>query len=448
MTGSDVLATGFSSMLAQPIVKRHSHLIDQLSRLSCTQSNIIHTNYMLLSVIHRVEDYARLSRGQELTPILETVDVHAAIAEPIDCLAELEKAVQITFHPLPSNLSRYIITDKQWLKENLFCFVCNAVKYSDCGEVQVQVRLVSDGGLQLGQMESDNSQSEHSVKYLRIEVQDSGVITDDMMAQIFQPNAQQSRSSGGTGLGLFCLAKRIEALQGQFGVSRVTAGSVFWFQLPYREDPEAPAPLPDAKLFSNKFSTTVEDLYLANSTSTRVDDGHSLFLVPDNVLSDDDEVDPEGFKVEEVLSKSTTLMLPLNVLIVDDSMPIVKMMSLQMCNQGHTVSTAKHGAEAVQLIMDTAAADKTFDVVLMDLQMPIMDGCEATIRIRAWEQARQQSRSGVERPDDRLIIIGNTAFNHEEAIATALMAGMDCVLTKPLKIEEFYKAFQDIKVSR
>lgn len=449
MTGGDLLASGLSSMLQTPLAKRHSQLIDQLSRLSCTQSNVAHTNYMMLSVIHRVEDYARLSRGQELVPSLETVDLHAAITEPIDCLTELQKTVQITFQRLPANVSRYIITDKQWLEENLLCLISNAVKYSDSGEVQVQVCLASDnGGFQLSQGDSDSSQSDHNnTKYLRIEVQDNGVITDEMMTQIFQPNAQQTRSSGGTGLGLYCLAKRIEALHGQFGVNRVARGSVFWFQLPYREDPEAPAPLPDAKIFSNKFSTTVEDLYVANSTSTRVDDGHSLFLVPDHVFSDD-EVDQEDLRVEEVVSKSATLVPPMKILVVDDSMPIIKMTSMQMRNQGHIVSTAKHGAEAVQLIIDNAAEGKRFDVILMDLQMPVMDGCEAAIRIRAWEESRQHRTDVTEGPSDRLIIIGNTAFDHEEALATAASAGMDCVLTKPLKIDRFYKAVQNVKDSR
>ena len=91
---------------------------------------------------------------------------------------------------------------------------------------------------------------------IRIEIEDSGIgISEDMMSNLFNPFKQAQRLAGGTGLGLYSLAKRIEALGGDYGVNRRSdgqSGSLFWFTIPYR---------PDVRLLSGLASPKIKQIF-------------------------------------------------------------------------------------------------------------------------------------------------------------------------------------------
>jgi two-component system, sensor histidine kinase len=128
---------------------------------------------------------------------------------------------------------------------------------------------------------------------------------------------------------------------------------------------------------------------------------------------------------------------PPSVLLVDDSMSILKMTSKTLQRDGFNVTTAENGSIALNILKERA---KDFEVVLMDLQMPVMDGLETTRRFRAHELADVlNEQSGA--PVRRLPIIGMSANSDDETRRQALEVGMDNFIPKPFNIDKFHELF-------
>jgi signal transduction histidine kinase len=151
-------------------------------------------------------------------------------------------------------MSSLITTDRQYLSDNLLCLVSNAVKFSHRGAtIDVHLRLengtpqfpsrpsvshspvLTNSPSQLSSQRSDQC-SDQSVQMVVVTVEDTGVgLTAEARETLFL-STSQVRDSGGTGLGLFSLAKRVEALGGEYGVQGrpdKAQGSLFWFTFPY-----------------------------------------------------------------------------------------------------------------------------------------------------------------------------------------------------------------------
>ena len=179
--------------------------------------------------------------------------------------------------------------------------------------------------------------------YLLFEVVDKGIgISDDKIKTLFAPFQQAQRFAGGTGLGLFSLARRVEAQRGQYGVRNRTDGTVgcvFWFILPYVSDPTMNA---DGLLASCLASVDEED----TQTDSYIEKSRTVSDVSDLPLS----VSPSS----------------LDILLVDDSVSVLKTTRMMLAKQGHSVDTAVNGADALDSLLK-----KTYDVVLMDIQVCI-----------------------------------------------------------------------------
>jgi signal transduction histidine kinase len=124
--------------------KQQEHIIQSLLSVKQSLQDITTTNSFMLMTINRCLDYTKVSKGMKLIAKKETVALEEAIQLPLQCMKSLQNKINIILKSINfQEICSHIITDKQWLQENLLCLLSNAVKYSIEGEVSVQVRLVS-----------------------------------------------------------------------------------------------------------------------------------------------------------------------------------------------------------------------------------------------------------------------------------------------------------------
>jgi len=205
---------------------------------------------------------------------------------------------------------------------------------------------------------------------VRIEVEDTGVgIAADQLPLLFQPFTQLGSSTarrfGGTGLGLVITQRLIEMMGGTIGVdSQPGTGTRFWFTLPFQSAPGDATPRP------GKTSPT----------------------------------------------ETMTVLRPLRILLAEDNRINQMLVSTMLRKAGHTVDVVDNGLLAV-----AAVTHQTFDVVLMDMQMPEMDGEQATRAIRAFPSAQS-----------RIPIVALTADAMPEHCARYLAAGVNDLVAKPI----------------
>lgn len=343
------------------------------------------------------------------------------------------------------------------------------------------------------------------VEVIRFSVKDCGIgLSDEAMNNLFSPFRQAQRLAGGTGLGLFSLAKRIEALHGHYGVEQRQdgqQGSVFWFSIPYRPDNLAAAMARAAKFrkdHPSRASTHTAGLakYSTDSapTSRHPSKKNDISPVPSPAISPCSSVgnitqSPRRMTITPRTTHSGEVegQEALKLLLVDDSLPILKMMQLVLRKQGHKTLVAENGMEALKKIFPDSLADYAgsvelqagsgdypyYDVVLMDLQMPVMDGLEATRRLRerekwmrdmdALEEAEELEEEGgaesvlpldaletnslVPSPGARRVkrhqlVIGVSANSDHETMEAALKVGMDDFLSKPFSVDQFVRTLK------
>ncbi|NJC41843.1 PAS domain S-box-containing protein [Brevundimonas alba] len=208
---------------------------------------------------------------------------------------------------------------------------------------------------------------------LRVEVQDTGVgIPPDKLDQLFtrftQADASTTRVYGGTGLGLAISRRLVELSGGEIGAfNRVGGGSCFWFELPLQ------------------------------------------------VAADRDRI-----------SEQPAAVIPAScrVLFADDAAPNRELVSVILRSLGLEVEVVADGAQALE-----AVSGGGYDLVLMDVHMPVMDGLEATRAIR-----RLEGRLG------QIPVIALTANSQPEQVRDCREAGMDAHVGKPIQVPELLRA--------
>ncbi|HEY3383491.1 MAG TPA: ATP-binding protein [Vicinamibacterales bacterium] len=288
-----------------------------------------------------------------------------------------------------SNVPRALIGDPARLGQVLAHLLGNAVKFTEHGRIIVFADLVS--------RETDGVR-------LRFAVRDTGVgIAPEQQESMFEPFTQGDssvgRKHGGTGLGLAICRQLVALMGGNLCVeSFVGAGSTFWFT--------APMGVPE--------SVRSE----ADLTSPVVERDLSDALI-DAARSDADRAAARSDRPAQAGAGRgrTSQVSGVRVLLVEDNQINQRVEREMLEGLGASVQIATDGREAVDVVMRVG---ERFDAVLMDLQMPEMDGDEATRVIRQ------------KRPDLLLPIIAVTANSIESERAACIDAGMNDYLAKPV----------------
>ena len=319
----------------------------------------------LLGILNDILDFSKVEAGKmELDPEPFALDSLVSDLNTILSGNLAGKPVKLRFDLDPA-LPQAIVGDAGRLKQVLINLGGNAIKFTAQGEVCLRFRA---------------RRLEQQQVLMAFEVIDSGIgITAEQQAHIFEGFAQAetsiSRRFGGTGLGLGISRRLVGLMGGDLKVSSTLGvGSVFSFALRF---PVAEVPAPP----------------------------------PDNDGKDTAAAKPSG---------SGRRLEGLRVLLVEDNL-INQMVAQELLQrEGAQVSLAENGQLAVDRLL---ATPKAFDAVLMDLQMPVMDGLQATRHIR------QQLRL------TRLPIIAMTANVMDTDRDLALQAGMNDHIGKPFSID-------------
>jgi len=276
----------------------------------------------LLQLLNDVLDISKIEAGQLQVERI-ACSPHQLVAEVVSVLRVPARKKGITLeYRWDTGIPEVIQSDPHRLKQLLMNLVNNAIKFTDEGNVLVVARLVGRG----------------QKSFVQFEVRDTGIgIAPEKLESIFSPFVQAdssvTRKYGGTGLGLAISYRIAKSLGGDLTVeSRLGLGSVF--------------------------TATIATGDLA---------GVAISARPPVATSGDvGRQTPTGTALEG-----------LNVLLVDDGETNRKLIGLFLSRSGATVEMAENGALALHI-----AEQSRFDVILMDMQMPVMDGYTATVRLR------------------------------------------------------------------
>jgi len=320
---------------------------------------IVQSGRNLLDVVNDVLDFARIEAGRLE---LENVDFHVrsqleGAIGPFVAPAQ-EKGLELTTVIAP-DVPEALRGDPGRLSQALSNLVANAVKFTERGEVSIQVSAQPLGGR----------------TRLRIEVADTGIgIAPEAAGGLFEPFVQADDSTtrrfGGSGLGLVITRRLVQLMGGDVSFeSELGKGSCFRFAVELQDSPGA-AP--------------------------------------------------------EQLGRIEAVAAGARVLVADDSRVNQKVVAGVLERMGFVVDLVKSGAEAVE-----AWASRDYAAILMDCQMPVVDGYQATARIRAREGSRRHTP-----------IIAMTASALAGDREKCLVAGMDDYLPKPFSPEELARALR------
>jgi len=343
------------------------------SQLSDEQRDLLDTLTLsaktLLEIINEILDFSKIEAGRM---VLETLPFSPAtlVEEVVSIMGPAAHSKGLTLRSeLRPSLPHSVAGDPLRLRQILLNFVGNAIKFTSQGEVVVRALRLDKG--------------EAPSAWLRFEVQDTGVgIPPEKQAGIFdaftQADSSITRQYGGTGLGLAICKRLVELMGGRIGVnSQLGQGSCFWLEIPLPIVQESAPEKVDAQ----------QD---GAGLCTRRLDGVRVLLVEDN--------------------------------------PVNQKVAIRMLQKlGCVVELAENGQQALDKLEGVC-----FDIVLMDMQMPVMDGLTATRLLR-----QRELQTG-----KRQVVIALTANATQTDREQCLEAGMDDYLSKPLTLDALQATLQ------
>ncbi|MEZ5594245.1 MAG: PAS domain S-box protein [Gammaproteobacteria bacterium] len=335
--------------------------VDNPDNLECVET-IKRNGRYLLDVVNDILDLSKIEAGK--------LDIQIQPCSPAELIADVRSLMEVRAqekqlpllveyeNPIPATIS----TDPVRLRQILINLLSNAIKFTDEGYVKLSIRYRSSG----------------AEPVLRFAVIDTGIgITEEQQERLFQPFTQadssHTRRYGGTGLGL-AISQRL---------ARMLGGEINLHSVPGH-------------------GSTV-------SVALATDTDNDMVLI-----------DPPG-DITPGKSAATVARhrLKSQVLVVDDRRDIRYLAQHFLEDAGARVTVAENGQAAIDAIALAASQGESFDVMIIDMQMPVLDGYQTTARLRA---------QGFDRP-----IIALTAAAMPGEREKCLQAGCDDFVTKPIE---------------
>jgi len=334
----------------------------------------------LLGVINDILDISKIEAGK--------LSIEQTTCSPCEVLAEVASLMQVkadqrklAFEIVPDGpLPKTIESDALRLRQILLNLVGNAIKFTENGSVTLVPRLTAE-----------------NPSKMQFDVIDTGIgMTEEQAARLFRPfeqaDSSMARRFGGTGLGLTISQRLASMLGGRIEIAATGPGEGTTVRVTVD-----PGQITDGLLIDDVRSAITERIELAASNC-------------------DDRENAEEKR----------LLKGIRVLLAEDGIDNQRLVSMLLERAGAEVGIADNGKAAVQSVWNAVESGAPFDLVLMDMQMPIMDGYEATGLLRA---------KGYQRP-----IVALTAHAMDGEREKCIASGCSGYLTKPINKRDLIRS--------
>ena len=373
---------------------------------------IEHSGQALLKVVNNILDFAKLDEGGVRLEA-KAFDLNTVVRNTLQILnlQVLENEVEVFFESnLPNQLK--LLGDAGRVQQVLLNLLSNAIKFSPQGRVDIIVtsQFVSS--------------SPSDMVTVLIEVKDNGIgISADALEQLFdsftQADDSTTRKFGGTGLGLTISKQLVELMGGTIGVvSEEHSGSLFWVEVPFPFMLPNPCLEPEGRQERGEQAKQESDAVLLPDLSDspkRIEEKKPLSNIENTLHSEPSKI----LESHSALANKT-------ILLIEDNETNQEIVLAFVQRLGGRLDIAKNGLEGLSFWRMDA---QKYDLILMDCQMPVMDGYEATILIR-----KEEVLSGVE---SSIPIVALTANAMPEDRERCFSVGMNDYITKPINVELF-----------
>lgn len=367
---------GFADLLRERFDGRQEP-VPECKGCSCHESNLEYINTIfangqhLLRIINDILDLSKIEA--------EKIDIERTACSPRELMDDIKSLMEVRAKAkdLPirvecvGDLPETVFCDSTRIRQILINLLANAIKFTEKGEVRLVGQLVEQEG---------------KAPFLRFDVIDTGIgMSKEQIGKIFRPfeqaDSSTSRKFGGTGLGLTISKRLAGLLGGDLVLTQSSPGEGSTFTL-----------------------TTVAE-------------------IPDPLEMIEDAI---RWEISEE-SKDTLLpeitKLDCRVLLAEDGRDNQRLISLLLKQAGAKVTVAENGMMAFEKAVQAEQAGNPYDVILMDMQMPVMDGYEATRKLRLLAYSRP--------------IIALTAHAMAGDSSRCKIAGCDDYLAKPIERHSF-----------
>jgi PAS domain S-box-containing protein len=370
--------SGYAEILSEPDGRLHKD-VEWAKRIG---ESAEHLGLLLDDVL----DLSRIEAGRLLIEMTEC-NLRELVQEVVSYFQPLanEKLLDLGVNYRP-DVSDKIFTDPTRVRQVLINLVSNALKFTTKGGINIKIT------------QPKGAPEDHDGSMIEIAVSDTGIgIDEERLSEIFLPFVRienRDQEVGGTGLGLTISQRLAEMIGGRIVVSsRQGEGSTFTLVIPVGTEAEHTAA--DTPIHSQ--------------------------LSPRDQIQDD---------LSKLSAGEADALGGLRVLVVDDNEDNEAILRYMLERRGAAVTSSQNGKDGIDRVKNSIAAETPFDVILMDMLMPVMDGYEATRTLRT---------EGIHTP-----IIALTAYAMEDDKQRSIDAGCNLVLSKPILSRTLVTAVVDL----